>query len=912
MASLCLLSLCACSDEITTDDKNVNISGDDIINLSFVTEAGNGRTRAYSTGSHINQLIYMIYKKNNETGDYVLDKYFLANNTYEAQKYDMNGYPVAGSDGKKTIDYCGVLDGPPPYSIRLIRNPSDPDNQEYKIVCWAQEKDSEYFDLSEFPNKISINYSSAINNLEQLDAFYCTQKFSINDKNIVLELKRPFAQINIGTSGWDYEGFALIEPNPTIIKYSKIVIEGVAKSFSPLEQKAVKGENNSNLTTITYSWAKIPAYRNLWIADLEKVTGVYTDDHNTDLSDLGIFTMRGAQEEFLFIDLPDPNKKDENGRDVAIEGANENFQGHPGYDEKFADYIGWKTYDALCAQYSKEELKPHIFTETFKYLSMCYVLVPFVTNEETGGVTGATVNVKFDCSDGIKQSSEVAGDESDNKTDADAPTQDNGEYNRIFGDKYVFELNNVPVVSNHRTNIVATDGTGFFMNTNDLKVSIYTESFADYYKHYHPVDEEWYEELKDDPDDPNKKYHGENGGTENEGYIPPEESDYDQDLFKRPLLRDIKLENKSKYSYLPNTDKFIRAFVYLNDNGKFDNLNEDITIKVADKLYTTVGTEYKGLCKSDFYIGSSKLDASDPNVVLKSDGYYYININESLIEKYVAANSEKTLDEDYNMYYYPIEFVAKTTLMETEGVKDEYYRAPEDHIDIRLYPLYKSYTFSSKSEDGGGEIWKQIESTSGSKKSFNQYLENGNAYSAYAIDNGTSVTYGDITVKSRTGSGGNNSVAIFPARRDDTGDQADHLIIMGACNSQSVSNGVETPDNHYIKFNINKKCKITVKWGRDKDADNGGNATKMYTRNLNINWGQKDLKATDTWEPYSYSSSDTNNTYINSSGTQRYIRTESRIAPAVTTGEISGKTPVYIYEKTVSTSYYWILVSPAE
>ena len=83
----------------------------------------------------------------------------------------------------------------------------------YSIVFWAAAEDAPY--TVDFANKtMTVDYANAKSNDEKRDAFYKRHDFTVSGtQNETIELKRPFAQLNIGTS--DYTASANAGYTPT-------------------------------------------------------------------------------------------------------------------------------------------------------------------------------------------------------------------------------------------------------------------------------------------------------------------------------------------------------------------------------------------------------------------------------------------------------------------------------------------------------------------------------------------------------------------------------------------------------------------------------------------------------------------------------------------------------------------------
>ncbi len=80
-------------------------------------------------------------------------------------------------------------------TVKLVRG------KEYTFVCWAQNKDAKCYDFTDMKN-IGVSYKDADSQDEKRDAFFAgvpTGKIT-EDFSQTITLKRPFAQINVGTT----------------------------------------------------------------------------------------------------------------------------------------------------------------------------------------------------------------------------------------------------------------------------------------------------------------------------------------------------------------------------------------------------------------------------------------------------------------------------------------------------------------------------------------------------------------------------------------------------------------------------------------------------------------------------------------------------------------------------------------
>ena len=127
------------------------------------------KTRAYGDGTTATQLQYMAY---------LLD--------------DNGTWKPTSVTGEATMQQLKTT-----LSLQLVNGNT------YKIVFWAAAPNSIYtFDTANA--KVTANYASQANNQESMDAFYKVEEITVDGAaSKTIELKRPFAQLNIGTADLD-------------------------------------------------------------------------------------------------------------------------------------------------------------------------------------------------------------------------------------------------------------------------------------------------------------------------------------------------------------------------------------------------------------------------------------------------------------------------------------------------------------------------------------------------------------------------------------------------------------------------------------------------------------------------------------------------------------------------------------
>ena len=122
----------------------------------------------------------------------------------------------------------------------------------YSVIFWAAapsttEKPSPY--TVDFANKtMTVDYTNAVSNDESRDAFYKYETFTVNGAEAkTIELKRPFAQLNIGTN--DYVASTSAGYTPT---HSAVTVKNIYETLD-----LVEGEVDDEVEA-TFGYASIP------------------------------------------------------------------------------------------------------------------------------------------------------------------------------------------------------------------------------------------------------------------------------------------------------------------------------------------------------------------------------------------------------------------------------------------------------------------------------------------------------------------------------------------------------------------------------------------------------------------------------------------------------------------------------
>lgn len=206
----------------SNDELDVVQSGNEAqVTFSLGLEGGIA-TRAISDGTGAKKLVYAVYKLNAD-GTPVLQNVVGSNN--EGQFVDTEAF-----DGGLTETV----------SVTLAKG------QTYQVAFWAQNPNCNAYTTTDLTN-VEVSYNQATNNNDVRDAFFKTVEFTVSgNQTIDVELKRPFAQINVGVYKTDWE--AAVKSGIEIEK-SSVVIKDAATSINLLT-----GEVGDETTDVEVSY----------------------------------------------------------------------------------------------------------------------------------------------------------------------------------------------------------------------------------------------------------------------------------------------------------------------------------------------------------------------------------------------------------------------------------------------------------------------------------------------------------------------------------------------------------------------------------------------------------------------------------------------------------------------------------
>ena len=331
------------------------------------------QTSHISDGSQVDMLIYAVYDENGK----LLEEF--------------------GEGVKDTDKFKDITPGPGQTIVAFDKSPLEVElmverEKKYKVAFWAQSSKCEAYQTEDL-TRVTVLYeeldadekSTTPNNDELRDAFCRVTTIELQKnptQNQYVYLYRPLAQINVGTTGYDYK--TVINTPDSRYLYSRIQLRTAARYLNVVEDKIDIVNHTEDRAAVDYTYARIPAYLNYGSG-------------------------RSLPE-----DLSEPQEDEEFLR-VDLDGT--------------GDYLPYTPDEP-------EGLSSGSFgTETFKYLSMCYVLVPSGTDDNKADIE--------------KEPSDSLYTETTLDVDVYIATDIKGS-----NEHQIVSLANVPAKRNHRTNIV--------------------------------------------------------------------------------------------------------------------------------------------------------------------------------------------------------------------------------------------------------------------------------------------------------------------------------------------------------------------------------------------------------------------------------------------------------------------------
>ena len=194
--SMMFATSCQSNAELST------VNGGDLSTVSFKINSPVIASRAYSDGLSATHLQYALYD-------------------------------AAGNELTDLTVTDGTILGSTNIELKLVVGVT------YSAIFWAAAPNAPYtIDFAQ--KKLSIDYSAVTSNNEALDAFYKYETFTVTDNMaMTVELKRPFAQLNIGTSDLaaaKSAGYAVSQSKVNVPVYTELdLATGIATNQTNVE-----------------------------------------------------------------------------------------------------------------------------------------------------------------------------------------------------------------------------------------------------------------------------------------------------------------------------------------------------------------------------------------------------------------------------------------------------------------------------------------------------------------------------------------------------------------------------------------------------------------------------------------------------------------------------------------------------
>lgn len=196
-------------------------------------------TKTIGDGLNVNELYYAVYKTD-PNQDHSIDDSGTIDGPLATGMVGMEKKNVALPGGTESADRMTAT-----VELDLVKS------QNFTIIFWAQVSNG-YYDLTDL-RKIKINEDNSVaGNDESRAAFYATYKFNtdVNKVHDVI-LKRPFAQLNLGTTLESLKP-VLDGSNGYEIKVieSEVKVKGLSSVFDTVNEKAIAETSDRDFTFV--------------------------------------------------------------------------------------------------------------------------------------------------------------------------------------------------------------------------------------------------------------------------------------------------------------------------------------------------------------------------------------------------------------------------------------------------------------------------------------------------------------------------------------------------------------------------------------------------------------------------------------------------------------------------------------
>lgn len=208
LASMLLATGCSQEEEIVN-------SSNDYVEASFTVDLGNEvQSRSLGEADLVNQLYYGIYQDG------------------KVIPVITNVDNAAGNFNTVSVGEAEVKNRQATVKMRLVKG------QTYDFVFWAQVKDNKHYNINmnDLQN-ITVNYNGDAND-ETRDAFFARELGYTVQSHFTktITLKRPFAQLNVGTTKADFEAARILLGGSPITQ-SNLIVTKIPTSLNLLSGK---------------------------------------------------------------------------------------------------------------------------------------------------------------------------------------------------------------------------------------------------------------------------------------------------------------------------------------------------------------------------------------------------------------------------------------------------------------------------------------------------------------------------------------------------------------------------------------------------------------------------------------------------------------------------------------------------
>lgn len=221
-----MLLAAGCSQE---EEPIVN-TGNEYVEASFTVDLGKDvQSRGLGEADLVNKLYYGIFDQNGNAIPVIADLTQVENYTN-----DFVGEAVV-TNRQATV------------KMQLVKG------QQYDFVFWAQVDGQNHYTIGETLKEITVNYNGDAND-ETRDAFFaCEPDYTVvSHFTKTVTLKRPFAQVNVGTTVADYEA-AKILLGGYPVSQSQLVVKNIPSTLNLLT-----GAVSNPTATATFKMANFP------------------------------------------------------------------------------------------------------------------------------------------------------------------------------------------------------------------------------------------------------------------------------------------------------------------------------------------------------------------------------------------------------------------------------------------------------------------------------------------------------------------------------------------------------------------------------------------------------------------------------------------------------------------------------